>query len=138
QYTASASGSGGASSYPTVGGTVGGWIQQALQALRSAGYDVSRINPSDIATIIQHESTGNPNAINNWDGNARAGTPTKGLMQLLDSNFQKYHVAGTSGNIYDPVANIAAGIIYALDRYGSIDNVEGIKALRNGRAYVGY
>ena len=29
------------------------------------------------------ESSGNPNAINNWDSNALRGTPSKGLMQCI-------------------------------------------------------
>ena len=45
------------------------------------------MNPNDIWMIIQHESGGNPNAINNWDSNAAAGMPSKGLMQTIDPTF---------------------------------------------------
>ncbi|MEU8834444.1 transglycosylase SLT domain-containing protein, partial [Streptomyces sp900116325] len=64
-----------------------------------------------------------PQAINNWDSNAMKGIPSKGLMQVIDPTFNAYHVAGTSTNIYDPVANITASANYAAHRYGSIDNV---------------
>jgi SLT domain-containing protein len=72
---------------------------------------------------IMRESSGNPTAINNWDSNAVAGTPSKGLLQVIDPTFQAYHVPGTSPDPYDPVANITAACNYAAQRYGSIDNV---------------
>ena len=71
------------------------------------------------------ESAGNPLAINNWDSNAAAGTPSKGLLQVIHPTFLAYHVPGTSMDSYDPVANITAACNYAADRYGSIDNVNG-------------
>jgi len=74
---------------------------------------------------IMRESSGNPAAINNWDSNAAAGTPSKGLLQVIDPTFEAYHVAGTSTDSYDPVANITAACNYAAAVYGSIDNVNG-------------
>jgi SLT domain-containing protein len=74
---------------------------------------------------IIRESSGNPNAINLWDSNAAKGIPSKGLLQVIDPTFNAYHVAGTSYDIYDPVANITAACNYAAARYGSIDNVFG-------------
>jgi SLT domain-containing protein len=74
---------------------------------------------------IMRESSGNPLAINNWDINAVNGTPSKGLLQVIDPTFQAYHVPGTSWDPYDPVANITAACNYAADRYGSMDNVFG-------------
>jgi hypothetical protein len=57
--------------------------------------------------------------------NAVNGTPSKGLLQVIDPTFQAYHVPGTSWDPYDPVANITAACNYAADRYGSMDNVFG-------------
>jgi SLT domain-containing protein len=74
---------------------------------------------------IIRESSGNPKAINNWDINAINGIPSKGLLQVIPPTFAAYHVAGTSWDIYDPVANITAACNYAADRYGSMDNVNG-------------
>lgn len=118
-------------------GNVQQWIQQAIQQLEAAGVPASELNANDIWTIIQHESGGNPNAINNWDSNAAAGHPSKGLMQTIDSTFNSYALPGQT-NIYNPVDNICAGVRYALSRYGSIQNVPGIKALSEGGHYVGY
>lgn len=74
---------------------------------------------------IIRESSGNPFAINNWDINAVNGTPSKGLLQVIQPTFDAYHVDGTSTDIYDPVANITAACNYAAATYGSMDNVFG-------------
>ena len=70
---------------------------------------------------MQTESGGNPNAINNWDINAKRGTPSKGLMQVIDPTFQAYKYPGYD-NIWDPLSNILASIRYTLSRYGSLAN----------------
>ena len=78
---------------------------------------------------MQTESGGNPKAINLWDSNAKAGIPSKGLMQVIDPTFKAYARAGFNKNIYDPLSNILASVRYAVSRYGSL-----------GKAYrgVGY
>lgn len=128
-------GGGPPSTRPT--GTVGQWIDEALRVLAANGVDTSRIDPAHIAAIIQHESSGNPQAINLWDSNAAAGHPSKGLMQTIDSTFAAYKVPGYD-DIWDPVANIAAGTSYAIAQYGSVANVPGIRGLVDGTGYVGY
>jgi SLT domain-containing protein len=67
---------------------------------------------------IQTESGGNPNAINLTDINAKRGDPSRGLLQTIGATFSQFHVPGTSWNIYDPLANIAAALNYAEHRYG--------------------
>ncbi|MCC3326390.1 transglycosylase SLT domain-containing protein [Nocardia abscessus] len=118
-------------------GQQGQWINEALQVLRQHGYDTRQIDPADIAAIIQHESGGNPHAINLWDSNAAAGIPSKGLMQTIDPTFNAYSVPGHR-DIWNPVDNIVAGVRYAIDRYGSVGNVPGIVQMRGGGSYVGY
>ncbi|MFE9772324.1 transglycosylase SLT domain-containing protein [Streptomyces sp. NPDC005931] len=99
-----------------------GWIHESLAVMAQHGipgsYDAIHRN-------IMRESSGNPYAINLWDSNAAAGTPSKGLLQVIDPTFQAYHVPGTAFDPYDPVANITAACNYAAARYGSIDNVFG-------------
>ncbi|MCL7424204.1 MULTISPECIES: transglycosylase SLT domain-containing protein [unclassified Streptomyces] len=99
-----------------------GWIRASLQVMAQHGIPGSY---DGIYRNIIRESSGNQYAINNWDSNAAAGTPSKGLLQVIDPTFQAYHVAGTSFDPYDPVANITAACNYAAQRYGSIDNVFG-------------
>jgi uncharacterized membrane protein len=95
------------------------WIQTAEQ--------LTGVGPSwtpGLMTLIGRESGGNPNSINTTDINAQRGDPSRGLMQTIGATFSQYHLPGTSWNIYDPVANIAAGIRYIQARYGGIGNVQ--------------
>jgi SLT domain-containing protein len=92
----------------------------------------------DEETIGRYESSDNPNAINMTDSNAAAGDPSRGIMQLIGTTFAQYHVPGTSMNIFDPIANIAAGSRYIGARYGNPGNVPGIISLGQGGKYVGY
>jgi SLT domain-containing protein len=105
--------------------------------LEKQGVPAEKLNVVDIWQIIQRESQGNPRAINLHDANARAGHPSKGLMQCVDTTFRAFMLPGHE-DIYNPVDNIIAGVRYALSRYGSLANVPGIRAIRAGRQYVGY
>jgi hypothetical protein len=98
-----------------------GWIKHSLDIMKSKGIPGSY---DGLHRNIIRESSGNPNAINNWDINAINGIPSKGLLQVIPPTFKAYHVSGTSWNIYDPVANITAAANYAADKYGTIDNVD--------------
>ncbi|ANW16916.1 transglycosylase SLT domain-containing protein [Streptomyces clavuligerus] len=99
-----------------------GWILEALDIMRLNGIPGSY---EGLHRNIMRESSGNPLAINDWDINAVNGTPSKGLLQVIDPTFAAYRVDGTSADPFDPVANIVAAANYAADRYGSIDNVFG-------------
>lgn len=98
------------------------WSGVVAQALRMNGLSSSLL--FKVLSQLATESGGNPNAINLWDSNARAGTPSKGLMQVIGPTYLAYHVPGTRGNIYDPLSNIAAALNYAKHRYGS--NLNGL------------
>ncbi|TLF74022.1 DUF4226 domain-containing protein [Nocardia cyriacigeorgica] len=132
-----AAGSGYSPSTVGQGGSVGQWIQQAMDILRQSGTDMSKVDPAAIAIIAQYESTNNPQAINLTDSNAAKGTPSKGLMQTVDGTFRQYALPGYN-DIWNPVHNIIASVRYSLDRYGSLGNVPGVKAVRAGGRYVGY
>jgi hypothetical protein len=99
-----------------------GWIRASLAVMAEKGIPGTY---NGIYRNVIRESSGNPMAINLWDSNAAAGTPSKGLLQVIAPTFAAYHVSGTSWDIYDPVANITAACNYAAHRYGSIDNVFG-------------
>ncbi|ROQ63277.1 LysM domain-containing protein [Streptomyces sp. 840.1] len=99
-----------------------GWIKESLAVMAQHGIPGSY---DSIHRNIIRESSGNPQIVNNWDSNAVAGTPSKGLLQVIQPTFEAYHVAGTSMDILDPVANITAACNYAAATYGSIDNVFG-------------
>ncbi|MBU3066846.1 transglycosylase SLT domain-containing protein [Nocardia sp. NEAU-G5] len=118
-------------------GDVKQWIEEAKKILIAAGVRPDQIDENAIATIIENESGGDPNAINNWDSNAAAGHPSKGLMQCIDSTFNSYAVPGHT-DIWNPVDNIVAATRYSIATYGGLDNVPGVKAVAGGGSYVGY
>ncbi|GGX75785.1 transglycosylase SLT domain-containing protein [Streptomyces fructofermentans] len=98
-----------------------GWIRQSLDIMKKHNIPGSY---EGLHRNIMRESSGNPNAINDWDINAINGVPSIGLLQVIKPTFDAYHVAGTVHSQYNPVANITAAANYAADRYGSIDNVD--------------
>lgn len=97
-----------------------GWIKESLAIMKAKGIPGSY---DGLHRNIMRESSGNPNAINDWDINAINGVPSIGLLQIIKPTFDAYHVNGTPHTQYDPVANITASANYAADKYGSIDNV---------------
>lgn len=68
---------------------------------------ISGADISHIMNVIKHESGGNARAINNWDSNAKRGDPSKGILQFIQSTFNKYAVAGHT-NIYSPFDQLLA------------------------------
>ncbi|NNG86972.1 phage tail tape measure protein [Streptomyces sp. NHF165] len=98
-----------------------GWIREARAIMDKHGIPGSY---DGIKRNIIRESAGDPNAVNDWDVNAQKGTPSRGLLQVIQPTFDQYHVKGTPDKLTDPVANIVAACNYAADRYGSMDNVD--------------
>lgn len=108
------------------------WISEAISIT-----GISRSWLGALVSLAMKESGGNPKAINLWDSNAKAGHPSKGLMQTIDSTFNRYKMKGMD-DIWNPVHNAVAAIRYIIARYKSIGNVPGIKAMAQGKGYVGY
>lgn len=96
-------------------GGVRSWLTQAL---RITGH-YSPANLQALYGRAMQESGGNPRSVNNWDSNAAAGTPSKGLLQTIDPTFDQYKMKGY-GNIFNPVHNAVAAIRYMFGRYGHI------------------
>lgn len=95
------------------------WKSTVKRALKMEN-EYSKANLKKTLYQMQTESGGNPKAINLWDSNAKKGTPSKGLMQVIDPTFKTYARKGYDKNIYDPMSNILASIRYAKSRYGSL------------------
>lgn len=127
------------------------WIKEALREIRSGTPEVTEalkhmnrhmldrikeLDPDDprtidrIWTVIYHESSGNPSAINNTDVNARNGVPSQGLMQVIPPNFDTYSLPGHK-QILEPVDNIIAGVLYTEGRYGSLAKHPGIVSMES-------
>jgi hypothetical protein len=110
------------------GGEFGGgagtarWRGIVTQVVAMLGQPASAVDA--VLRRIQFESGGNPRAINNWDVNARRGTPSKGLMQTIGPTFAAYAGPYRGRGIYDPLANIYAGANYAIHTYGSLAAID--------------
>ncbi|ASN70237.1 hypothetical protein 10F3_52 [uncultured Caudovirales phage] len=122
------------------GGMFGGGGSAAVKKWVAQAISIKGISPSyagALQTIAMKESGGNPNVVNNWDSNAKAGHPSQGLMQFIPSTFAAYKEPGY-GNIKNPVHQIIAAINYLNRRYGGIYNHPGLKSMAKGGPYKGY
>jgi len=104
------------------------WANTVQQALGMEGQD-SSLGGITLRRMNQ-ESGGNPNAINLWDSNAKAGTPSKGLMQVIDPTFNANWDPRTPHDIWNPLSNIAASMKYALRQYADGGAVAGRSVLK--------
>ncbi|MBS9536293.1 transglycosylase SLT domain-containing protein [Mycobacterium sp. M1] len=82
-----------------------------------------------LMTAAARESTFNPLAVNvdPRDHNVQISTgagpdgypnrASRGGLQVIPETFARHHQAGTSTNLYDPVANVCASMNYVMSRY---------------------
>lgn len=96
------------------------WRESVVRALKANGIEPNDFRVSKILATIQRESGGDPNVQNNWDSNARAGTPSIGLMQTIGPTFNDYKHPGHN-NIRNGYDNLLAAINYIKHRYGTSD-----------------
>lgn len=113
------------------------WIGEARRIMIEAGIEPQDIDANDLAIIAMHESSGDPDAVNDWDSNAAMGTPSTGLMQTIQPTFDAYALEGHT-DIHDPVDNIIAASRYAIDRYGSVSEAPGPESVNKGGEYKPY
>lgn len=113
-------GEGGGSLDNPQGGNVERWREYVIKALKANGLQATAHQVNSWMKLIQRESNGDPRAINLWDSNAKAGHPSKGLAQTIDSTFNAYKFAGHN-DIYNGYDNLLAAINYMKNRYGTSD-----------------
>lgn len=89
-------------------------------ALQVDGVPATPQNVQDLMYIAQHESSGEPGAVNGWDSNAKAGHPSEGLMQMIGPTFQANMKSGY-GDIMNPLDNAIAAINYMNSKYGGVN-----------------
>lgn len=68
---------------------------------------VSAADISHILNVVQHESNNQAHSQNNWDDNAKAGHPSKGVLQFIDGTFNKYAMPGHT-DIWKPFDQLLA------------------------------
>ncbi len=105
-------------------------VQWLVAGLQSAGKPLSWLTGADI--IAYHESGYDPNAINLWDSNAKAGNPSMGLMQVIRDHF------ASGENPYNPVDNVRAASRYIGTRYKDMYAVPGPRSILAGGPYLPY
>ncbi|MGO3895349.1 tape measure protein [Brevibacterium aurantiacum] len=121
------------------GAGVGRWSDIVKQALTLLNQPTSAGMVNTVLRRMKQESGGNPKAINNTDSNARRGTPSKGLMQVIGPTFNAYAMKGFTSNIYDPLSNILASMRYAIATYGSLGAAYNKKGgYKKGGTIAGY
>lgn len=121
------------------------WQAVAADALIRTGQLPSPGNLGSLLRRMNQESGGNPRAINNWDSNAKNGTPSKGLMQVIDPTFAAFRDPKLGNDIWDPLQNIVASIRYAVKTYGNLRSAydrkggyaNGTRSARRGLSWVG-
>jgi SLT domain-containing protein/predicted nucleic acid-binding Zn-ribbon protein len=95
-----------------------GWRDAVKKALAKLSLPTTDAYVNAWVKQINTESGGNEKAENLWDSNAKAGHPSKGLLQVIDSTFAAYHI-GDFDNIWKGWDNMLAAINYAKHRYGA-------------------
>ena len=68
----------------------GDWTPVMQYAAKLTGENLSDADIANLKNRIRIESNGDESIANNWDSNARAGTPSKGLMQFIEKTFRYY------------------------------------------------
>lgn len=84
----------GDTSLPNVTGSAKAWTSYIKRAAEKMHVNLTSGDLAQILRVIQGESGGNPKSINLWDSNARAGHPSKGIIQFIDSTFDHYAMPG--------------------------------------------
>ncbi|WPP08518.1 phage tail tape measure protein [Pediococcus inopinatus] len=117
------------------GSSVTRWKPYVIKALKANGFKATASQVAAWMRVISRESGGNPKAINNWDSNARAGHPSKGLVQTIEQTFNGNKFKGHD-HIYNGYDDLLAGIRYMKRAYGSgasaFARVSGSKGYANG------
>ncbi|KRM06699.1 SLT domain protein [Lactobacillus kitasatonis DSM 16761 = JCM 1039] len=113
--------------------------EQARRVIERA-MDIAGVSGSNwlhgLETIAAHESSFR-NVVNTWDSNARAGTPSAGWFQMIQSTFEANHKPGYN-KWRNPLDQAISAIRYIKNKYGGINNVPGIVSLAHGGPYKGY
>ncbi|QER88607.1 peptidoglycan DD-metalloendopeptidase family protein [Streptomyces tendae] len=116
--------------YLTGGGSGSGgkgvqrWRGVVNQALGLVGQPRSLANTT--LRRMNQESGGDPNIVNRWDSNWKAGHPSVGLMQVIGPTFRAHagRFRNTGPFSYGvstmPLANVYSSMRYALATYGSL------------------
>jgi cell wall-associated NlpC family hydrolase/SLT domain-containing protein len=100
------------------------WVKTAVLKGMSAAGVSGAAWARGLVTVAYRESSFNAKAQNNYDSNAKAGTPSQGLMQVIRPTFESFRAKSLPDDPFDPAASVAASADYIKGRYKNISNVQ--------------
>lgn len=102
-----------------VGGSGSANARRAIQRAQSilGGRYKSSYITEQMMRVAKRESNFQAGAVNNWDSNARAGIPSKGMFQMIEQSFRAFAKPG-HGNILNPVDEAISAMRYIVAKYG--------------------
>jgi hypothetical protein len=115
------------------GGDLDSWVSQGI-AMGGVFQDDPATHQALVDRAMQ-ESGGDPYAINDWDSNAMAGTPSKGLMQIIQPTWDAWTdamIGYFEENWMDPVKSVAVATRYMSGEYGGPVGYTGYGYKRGG------
>ncbi|EZY60990.1 phage tail tape measure protein [Staphylococcus aureus] len=99
----------------------GSGSENARRAIRTAQnilggqYKASWIT-HEMMRVARRESNYTANAVNNWDSNARAGIPSRGMFQMIDPSFRAYAKSGYN-NPLNPTHQAISAMRYIVGKW---------------------
>ena len=101
-----------------VGGSGSANARKAIkkaQAILGGRYKSSYIT-EQMMRVAKRESNFQAGAVNDWDVNAKAGTPSKGMFQMIEPSFKAYAKPG-HGNILNPTDQAISAMRYIVGKW---------------------
>jgi SLT domain-containing protein len=102
------------------------WVTAGLEMGKAFPATADNINK--MAARAMQESSGNPLAVNDWDSNAQKGTPSKGLMQIIEPTWNSNtlpEIGMFDSNWDDPIKSAAVASRYMKAAYGHVVGATG-------------
>lgn len=101
-----------------VGGSGSANARRAIQRAQSilGGRYKSFYITEQMMRVAKRESNFQAGAVNNWDSNARAGIPSKGMFQMIEPSFRAYAKPG-HGNILNPTDEAISAMRYIVGKW---------------------
>lgn len=107
-------------------GGIGDWAKDGFKI--SGAFPATDANLNAFIARGMQESGGNRMAVNNWDSNAKRGTPSKGVWQIIDPTWRANAVKGYEDfNKYwmYPRLSAATSLNYMKKEYGYVVGATG-------------
>lgn len=101
-----------------VGGSGSANARRAIQKAQSilGGRYKSSYITEQMMRVAKRESNFQAGAVNNWDSNARAGIPSKGMFQMIEPSFRAY-AKPEHGNILNPTDEAISAMRYIVGKW---------------------